>query len=710
MSRPRLAPNGLRPPIAEARPQVRTFTGVEIADSYSWLENPADPEVIDYLKAENAYREAAMAPTAALQDALYDEMIGRIQQTDRSVPVKIGPWRYAVRTEEGRQYPILVREPDGGGPEQTLLDLNEMVRTGYINLRDWEPSPDHRYLAYLLNETGGLEQTLSVKDLVTGETLPDVIPDVGGDVVWANDSQTLFYLKQDAARRSFQVARHRLGDDPANDPVGYTETDEVFSLDLSAAKDRSYLFLTSRSMESDEVRSLAADEPEGDWRVFDERRPGVIYHLEHRGDEFLILTNENAPNFKLQRAPVAAPEPTNRRDVVPHDPELVLAGFDVFARGVVLYGREDGLSQLYLLPPGSDTPLRVEFDESVYVVRGEWTPEFDSPAVRIRYSSFVTPNTIYDLDLETGERTLLKQDVIPSGHNPERYVAERLWATAPDGERIPISLVRLREQPPGPRPLLLYGYGSYGVNTEPAFRTDILPLVDRGVAFAMAHIRGGQERGRWWYEAGKLLRKKNSFTDFIAAADHLVASGRTSRDQLALLGGSAGGLLIGAVVNARPDLAHAAIAAVPFVDVVRVMLDPSLPLTTGEFVEWGNPVDPDYRAYIGSYSPYDNTAARPYPHLLITGGINDDQVPYWQPAKWTAKLRAVAPGGNLVLLRMNLGAGHGGASGRYDRLRELAHDYAFVLFALGLAGSETDGGQGDGRADAQQHALRSLSA
>ncbi|HEU5434465.1 MAG TPA: prolyl oligopeptidase family serine peptidase, partial [Thermomicrobiales bacterium] len=470
---------------------------------------------------------------------------------------------------------------------------------------------------------------------------------------------------------------------------------------LSAAKDRSYLFLTSGSMESDEIRCLPADAPEGEWRVFDERRPGILYGLEHHGDDFLILTNDDAPNFKLQRAPVAAPEPANRRDVVPHDAARMLAGFDVFARGLVLYGREGGLSQVYLLPLGSDAPRRVDFDEAVYAMRGEWTPDFDSPAVRIRYSSFVTPNSIYDLDLQSGALTLLKRDVIPSGHDPERYFTERLWATAADGERIPISLVRLREQPSGPQPLLLYGYGSYGANTEPSFRTDILPLVDRGVAFAMAHIRGGQERGRWWYEAGKLLRKKNTFADFIAAAGHLVATGRTSRDRLALLGGSAGRLLIGAVVNTRPDLARAAIAAMPFVDVIRVMLDPSLPLTTGEFVEWGNPLDPEYREYIGSYSPYDNTRARPYPHLLITGGVNDDQVPYWQPAKWTAKLRAVAPDGNFVLLRMNLGAGHGGASGRYDRLRELAHDYAFVLFALGLAGSEMNGAAGDERARAQ---------
>ncbi|HEU0113535.1 MAG TPA: prolyl oligopeptidase family serine peptidase, partial [Thermomicrobiales bacterium] len=400
----------------------------------------------------------------------------------------------------------------------------------------------------------------------------------------------------------------------------------------------------------------------------------------------------------------------NRRDVVPHDPARMLAGFDVFARGLVLYGREDGLSQVYLLPSGADAPRRVVFDEAVYVVRGEWTPEFDAPAVRIRYSSFVTPNSIFDLDLQTGERALLKQDVIPSGHDPERYVTERLWATAADGEQIPISLVRLRDRSPGPQPILLYGYGAYGLNTEPAFRSEILPLVDRGVAFAQAHIRGGQERGRWWYEAGKMLRKKNTFTDFIAAADHLVAAGRTTRDQLALLGGSAGGLLIGAVVNARPDLARAAIAAVPFVDVIRVMLDPSLPLTTGEFVEWGNPLDPAYREYIGSYSPYDNTAARLYPHLLITGGLNDDQVPYWQPVKWTAKLRAVAPAGNVVLLRMNLGAGHGGASGRYDHWRELAHDYAFVLFALGLAGSERAEMPDDGGANAQRRARQGPSS
>jgi oligopeptidase B len=678
-------PSLAAPPIAEPRPTTRVFGGIRIDDPYAWLERPGDPATIAYLEAENAYREAVMAPTRGLQERLYEEMLGRIEQTDRSVPVELDGWRYATRTEEGKQYPILVRSRAEGDPEQTLLDLNAMERTGYIRLGWWRPSLDGRLLAYLLNESGGIEQTLFVKDLERDEVLPDAIPLVAS-FAWASDGRTLFYVRQDDALRAAELYRHRLGTDPAADPLLYREDDPVFSLWLDATKDRRYLTMGSWSSESSEIRSLPADQPDGDWSLFAPRRPGILYSLEHLGAEFLVLTNEEARDFRLVAAQVT--DPTVRRELVPHRPGRLLEGIDVFARHLVLYGREEGLTQVWIRDHDGGEPRRVEFAEPVHAVRGEWNPAFDAAAVRVAYSSFVTPPTVYDVDLETGERTLRKQDRIPSGHDPDAYVVERLAAPVADGVAVPISLVRRRDAPAGPLPTLLYGYGSYGYSTEPAFDPKRLSLLDRGMAFAIAHVRGGQELGRGWYDDGKLLAKTNTFADFVACADFLVAEGRAARDGLVFAGGSAGGLLMGAVVNLRPDLPRAVVAWVPFVDVLRVMADPSLPLTAGEFVEWGNPADPDFRDAIAAYSPYDHVAAAAYPAMLITGGITDDQVPYWQPAKWTAKLRAANAGDRDVLLRMNMGAGHGGASGRYDLLREVAHDFAFVLRAVGLEYAE----------------------
>ncbi len=675
----------LAPPVAEARPSVREFAGIRVEDPYAWLENPDDPATIAYLEAENAYREAVMAPTQGLQERLYEEMLGRIEQTDRTVPVALDGWRYYTRTEEGQQYPILNRVRQTGAPEQVLLDLNAMVRTGYIRLGRWRPSPDGRLLAYLLNETGGIEQTLFVKDLERGEMLAEAIPLVAS-FAWANDGQTLFYVKQDDALRPAELFRHALGADPAADRLLYREENPVFSLGIDATKDRAFLLLTSWSSESSEVRSLPADRPADPWTLFAPRRPGILYSLEHLGDEFLVLTNEEARDFRLLAAKVA--DPTTRRELVPHRPRRLLEEIDVFARHLVLYGRDEGLTQVWIRDHAAGGLRRAPFAEPAYHVRGEWNPTFDAATVRVAYSSFVTPPSVSDIDLETGERTLLKQDRIPSGHDPAAYVVERLAAPAPDGVAVPISLVRRADAPAGPLPTLLYGYGAYGISSEPGFDPKRLSLLDRGMAFAIAHVRGGQELGRGWYEDGKLLAKKHSFTDFVACAEFLVAEGRAARDGLVFAGGSAGGLLMGAVVNLRPDLPRAVVAWVPFVDVLRVMADPSLPLTAGEFVEWGNPADPVFRDEIAAYSPYDHVASTAYPAMLITGGITDDQVPYWQPAKWTAKLRATRTNDADLLLRMHMGAGHGGASGRYDLLREVAHDDAFVLRAVGLA--ETD--------------------
>jgi oligopeptidase B len=678
------------PPVAEPRPTVRSFGDVRIEDPYAWLEDPDDPATIAYLEAENAYREAMTARLAPLREALYQEMLGRIEQTDRTVPLRIGDWFYATRTVEGLQHPILVRARDEAAlesadrsGEEVLLDLNAMNRTGYVRLDDWEPDPTGRLLAFRLNETGGIEGTLRIKDLATGETLADEIAPVA-DFVWANDGRTLFYVRQDEDLRPADLLRHVLGDDPAADPLLYREEDERFALGVHAAKDRSFLFATSWSAEFSEVRFLPADRPGDGWRVFAPRREGVLYSLEHAGDEFLVLTNEDARDFRLLAA--RTDDPCVRRELVPHRPGRLLAGMESFADHLVLFGREDGLTQVWLRPWATGELRRLGWDEPVYAVHGLATPEFRSPTVRVEYSSFATPPTVFDLDLATGERTLRKQDRIPNGHDPAAYVAERLEATASDGVRVPISLVRRADAPAGPLPTLVYGYGAYGYSMEPAFNRTVLSLLDRGMAFAIAHVRGGQELGRAWYEDGKLLRKPNTFTDFVACAEHLVAAGCADRERLVFVGGSAGGLLMGAVVNLRPDLPRAVLAEVPFVDVLRVMADPALPLTTGEFLEWGDPADPVFRAAIAAYSPYDNVAATAYPAMLLTGGINDDQVPYWHPAKWIAKLRATRTNDAPLFLRTHMGAGHGGSSGRYDRLREDAHDFAFVLDAVGLAG------------------------
>ena len=670
------------PPVAERRPQTRTFGGVEVADDYAWLENPDDPDVIAYLEAENAYRAAVTAPVADLEETLYQEMLGRIQQSDTTAPVPWDGWHYYERTEEGLQYPILARRRGADGPEEVLLDLNRMLRTGYISLRGWEPSPDHTKLAYLLNETGGLEETLRVKDLATGTTLPDEF-EHAADVAWANDNATFFWLRQDDALRSHQLLRHRLGDDPAHDELIYTEEDEVFDLGLDRSNDGHVVFLTSACAESSEVRYRSADRPEGRWALFAARQPDVLYFLEHLGGDFLIRTNaDGATNFKLERAPVLHPD--ERDTVIAHDPIRLVSGIDVHEQYLVVEGRSNANAQVWVLPHGGEMTM-LPFDEAAFDVELAHNPTFASDTFRVAYSSPVTPKTVLEIDARSGERSVVKQDVVPSGHDPARYRVERLWAKAKDGERVPITLLRLADRTDGPGPLFLYGYGSYGLSSDPAFRSSHLSLVDRGVAFAIAHIRGGQERGRFWYEEGKLLRKTNTFTDFVAVAEHLVEQGVADRERIAYGGGSAGGLLMGAVVNLRPDLPRAVVAWVPFVDVLRVMLDPSLPLTTGEFVEWGNPAEPEYRDYIAAYSPYDNVVHHRYPAMLITGGIADDQVPYWQPAKWTAKLRTMQHGDHPILLRMVMGAGHGGASGRYDRLRETAGDWAFVLRELGAA-------------------------
>jgi oligopeptidase B len=685
-----VVPSDLAPPIARRASRPRAYSGVVLDDPYAWLENPDDPEVIDYLKAENAFTEAAMAATADLRERLYAEIVGRVQRTDAKVPFRMGDDFYYVRTEDGRDYDILCRKRGSlDAPEEILLDLNA-IAGDYLALGEYAPSYDGRYLAYALNETGGIEYTLYIKDLDRGELLPDRLPSDGDSFAWAADNRTLFYTRQDETLRPADLLRHEIGGDPAADPVLYHEDDPVYSLTIDISDSKAFLFLTSESFTTSEVCYLRADDPAGAFTLFAPRRPGVIQALEHHGDEFLILSNEDAINFKLEAVPVADPA-APRREVIPHRADTLLEYVDVFAGYLLISGRAGGTSRLWVHELAGGQTRLVSFDEPVHCARRGDNREFHTTQATIRYTSLVTPPTWYALDLVSGERTLLKQETVVGGHDPSRYVSARVFATAPDGEMTPISLIYRRDAPAGPRPLLLRGYGAYGYCFDPVFAGAELSLIDRGVTYAIAHIRGGQELGRTWYEDGKLLNKKNTFTDFIACAEHLIATGYTTVDQLAAQGASAGGILIGVLANERPDLFRALVAEVPFVDVLRSMLDSDLPLTTAEFVEWGDPRDPVYREYIRSYSPYDNVAAQTYPRLFITAGIEDDQVPYWQPAKWMAKLRAHSCDDTPLLLRTNLGAGHMGDSGFSDAQRETAFTYAFILSALGVG--EVGGGR-----------------
>jgi oligopeptidase B len=676
----------LTPPIAERRPVEREFSGVTISDDYAWLENPRDPEVIAYLEAENAYLEQVLTATGELRERLHQELMARVQRTDMRVPVRIGDVSYYIRTEAGRDYDILCRRVGSmDAPEQILLDLNELAGD-YLRLGSWQPSPDHRYLAYTLNETGGLGYTLQILDMSTGETLPDRIPAAPWRMVWA-DNERLVYTGQDAALRSCAAMLHCLGTEAAADALLYREDDEVFSLNLYASPDREYLFMLSTSMDTAEVRYVPLATPDAQLTLFSPRRKGVIYSLEHWRDDFLVLTNDGARDFQLLAVPVDPSRRDQVRTVIPPQDGRLLEQYSLFRDGALVSGRLDGGSRLWLLDPDTGALRDVEFDEAVYDVSEGDNRDFNAASAVIWYQSMVTPPTAYALDLATGARTLLKQEEIVGGHDPANYVSLRTFATTTDGTQVPVSLVRRRDAPDGPRPLLLFGYGSYGFTYDPGFNRNALSLLDRGVTLAIAHVRGGQDLGRAWYEDGKLLRKQNTFTDFIACAEHLVAIGETTPHQLAAMGGSAGGLLMGAVVNARPDLFRAIVARVPFVDVIRVMLDPSLPLTTGEFVEWGDPRDQEYLAYMRTYSPYENTGTQEYPWLLITAGIGDDQVPYWQPAKWTARLRELKTDAHPLLLHTNLQAGHGGHSGFSGAMWETALVYTFLLYALGLSGT-----------------------
>ena len=671
-------------PVARVVPRVEIVHGETRVDDYFWLRDRGDSEVLAYLDAENRYTRAVMQHTEGLQEQLFQEMRGRIKETDLSVPERIDDYFYYSRTEAGGQYPILCRRRGSlEAPEEILLDQNPLAADyAYFRLGASEVSPDHRLLAYSVDLSGAEEFTLYIKDLTTGELLPGSIKKTSHGVAWANDSRTLFYTVLDQARRPCRLYRHVVGTDPSQDPLVYFEPDPAFFVDVSRTRSRRYVMLDVSSHSTSEVHFVSADSPEEPFRLVQPRKAGVEYSVTHHDDRFFITTNDAAPNFRLVQTPVEHPSNDYWTPVLPYRPEIKLDSTDAFRRHLVIYERAAGLRQIRVLDLESGTDHLIPFPEPVYTVRAHANPEFDTPLLRFTYTSLVTPSSVVEYDLSQRSWTVRKQTEV-RGYDPSLYRSERLFATAPDGAQVPVSLVyRTPPQLDGRRPLHLSGYGAYGLSYDPVFSSNSLSLLDRGFVVAIAHVRGGDEMGRAWYESGRLLQKRSSFTDFIAAAEHLVAEGYTSPDRLVINGGSAGGLLMGAVTNLRPDLFRVVLAEVPFVDVVNTMLDASLPLTVIEYDEWGNPNDPAAYSYIRSYSPYDNIESKDYPHMLVTGGLNDPRVAYWEPAKWTAKLRAKKTDGNRLLLRTNMGAGHGGASGRYDFLREVAFKYAFMLDVL----------------------------
>ncbi|MEA5465649.1 S9 family peptidase [Leptothoe sp. PORK10 BA2] len=680
-------------PIAKKEPKTLEHHGDVRIDDYYWLCDRTSDATLKYLQAENDYATDQTAHTKEFQKALYDEMLGRIQETDLSVPTKDGDYFYYSRTEEGKAYGILCRKRYSlDAPEEILLDENELAKGHeFFALGDSDISLNHQLLAYAIDTNGSERCTLVFKELATGKLFPEEIKDMA-EVVWANDNRTVFYTRLDQAHRPCQVWKHRLGEDPSQDQLIYEETDEAFYVSLGNTRSDAYLLISIDSKVTSEIHILDANQPDGAFKVVCPREHGVEYSISHHpgqggdSDRFYIITNEDAINSKLMVTPVNSLGKENWQTVIPHRPKVQLTGISVFIDHLIIYERQGGLPTIRIqkLSTGEETAL--DFPEPTYSVWAGAMPEFDNKTLRFTYTSLITPASVFDYDMDTHERELKKETPVLGGYDPSQYQSEWLMAAAPDGTQVPISLVYKKGlERNGNNPLFLYGYGSYGHSSSASFSSIRLSLLDRGVVYAIAHIRGGGEMGRPWYEDGKFLHKKNTFTDFIACAEYLIQHQWTRPNKLAIYGGSAGGLLMGAVLNMRPDLFKVALAAVPFVDVLTTILDPSLPLSVMEWDEWGNPNQQDFYKYMKSYSPYDNVTAQDYPDLLITGGLNDPRVSYWEPAKWTAKLRQLKTDQNRLLLKTNMDAGHGGASGRYGWLEETAFEYAFMLDSLGLA-------------------------
>jgi oligopeptidase B len=675
-------------PVAKKIPTKLEKHGHIRIDDYYWLKERDNPEVIDYLKAENEYTEAIMAHTKGLQKTLFEEFKARIKQTDMSVPYKKDDYYYYTRTEEGKEYPFYCRKKGSlETSEKVMLDVNKMAKGHeFFSVGQRNISQNQEILAYSIDTTGRRIYKIRFKDLITDKPISDEITNVTGNMAWANDNRTLFYTRQDPVTlRSYQVYKHVLGTDSSNDELVFEETDETFSCYVFKTKSKKYIMIVSYHTLSTEYRYLEADDPNGEFQVFLPRKRDHEYSVDHYKDHFYIRTNHEAKNFKLAKTTVDQTGLEYWEDVVGHRDDVLFEYMEIFQDYLVIVERKDGLKQIQIRPWSKKEEHYLSFEEPAYYASPMDNYDFNTSLLRFSYTSLTTPQSVYDYDMVTKKKILLKQEEVLGGFSSDNYQSERIFAKAEDGSKIPVSVVyRKGLKKDGNNPLLLYGYGSYGYSMDARFNPYVISLLDRGVVYAIAHIRGGEEMGRYWYEDGKLLKKKNTFKDFIACGEHLIKEEYTSSDRLFILGGSAGGLLIGAVLNMRPDLFNGAIAAVPFVDAVTTMLDESIPLTTNEYDEWGNPNVKEYYDYILSYCPYDNVEAKDYPNILVLTSLHDSQVQYWEPAKWVAKLRAMKTDRNRLVLRTKMEAGHGGVSGRYKQYWERAFTFAFILDLAGV--------------------------
>ncbi|HJW30397.1 MAG TPA: S9 family peptidase [Saprospiraceae bacterium] len=680
-------------PVATRKPKSLTIHGDTREDPYYWLNERENPEVIDYLTAENQYLDTLMEHSKSFEDHLYAELIGRIKQTDMSVPYKDNGYYYITRYEEGQEYPIHSRKKENlDAREEIMLDVNQLAKPfDYYAVAGRSVSPDNKILAYGEDTLSRRIYTLRFKDLTTGNLLPDIIPNTSGIATWAADNLTVFYVTKDATLRENKIWKHKLGTPVSKDELIFDEKDETYGVNMFKTRSNKYIIIASYSTLSQEYQYLDATTPDAPFKMFSPRKRGIEYSIEHAGDFWYVRTNKDALNFRLMKTPENKTTMDNWVEVIPNRPDVLLENVDAFKHYLILSERKAGITQLRVIPVKGNE-YYIPFDEQAYVASLTANPEFDTDILRFNFQSMTTPNTTYDFNMITKERVMLKQQEVLGGFDPKNYKSERVMAKVRDGVEVPISIVYHKDTKlDGTSPCLLVGYGSYGISLDPSFNMSRLSLLDRGFVYAIAHVRGGEEMGRQWYEDGKLLKKKNTFYDFIDCAHYLIDHQYSDPKRLYAMGGSAGGLLMGAVLNMSPDLWGGVIAAVPFVDVVTTMLDESIPLTTGEFDEWGNPKDSTYYAYIKSYSPYDNVEAKNYPPILVTTGLHDSQVQYWEPAKWVAKLRTTKTDHNPLLLQTNMEAGHGGASGRFRAYKELAKEYTFILDLAGKLDTEIKG-------------------
>ena len=688
----------LQPPSAEKIPLELTAHGAKRVDNYYWMKlsegqktaavkDEHTTKVINYLTAENEYLEESLRHTEKLQEKLYEEMVGRIKQDDESVPYRDNGYWYYTRFEKGKEYPIYCRKRGSmKAPEEILLNVNDMADGyAYFHVRGLKVSEDNNLLAYGVDTVSRRRYTLYLKDLRTGNIIDRAVPNTEGYVAWANDNKTFFYTMKDSVTlRSDRIFRHTLGADPASDAVVFKEEDETFSTGIYKTKSKKFLVIYSASTLTNDYQILDANKPEGKINSFSPRQRGVEYSIDHFKDRFYIVTNLEAPNFRLMETPDTKTSMTNWKEKIPNRKDTLLQGVELFSNYMVLSERAHANTLMRVVDQKTGRKHYLNFGENAYTVSPSVNLDFDTEWLRYGYSSLTTPTSTYDYNMRSGEKKLLKEEEVVGGYNKEDYQTERLWATARDGVRVPLSIVYKKGiKRDGANPTLLYGYGSYGYSIDPSFSATRLSLLDRGFVFAIAHIRGGQEMGRQWYEDGKMFKKKNTFTDFIDCAEFLIDEGYTTPDNLFAMGGSAGGLLMGAVVNMAPELFKGVVAKVPFVDVVTTMLDDDIPLTTGEFDEWGNPDNAESYMYMLDYSPYDQVKNQNYPHMLVTTGLHDSQVQYWEPAKWVAKLREMKTDNNKLFLRTDMETGHGGASGRFKVYRDIAQEYAFLLDLAG---------------------------